>query len=378
MARAVAKWARAVTAPALIEPIVREALAVARSGRPGSAYVELPDRRAASAGRPTVPARRRRPRPIGSPAPRADAAAVERAVAPAGGRRASRRRGRRRGVLGGRRRPRCAASSRPPVIPVDHHQPRPRAAARRPCRVPGLAPPRRCRRWRWPTWCSSSAAGSTATSCSAARRCGTPTRRSSWSTTTRPAFALNRPPTLGLHGDAAAVLEQLADAWTGEPTHGVGRRGALVGRGQPGAVGGRRPSRQATGVHPGRAGPGGRRRRGRARPRHDDRARRRRHPRVGPGVPAGRGARVDAVHQRRPRHHRRRGAVRGRRAARPAPTGRTVALIGDGAFGLSAMEIETAVRAGAAPVIVVSNNAVVGRRALRGGRVVRCPASAPT
>lgn len=38
------------------------------------------------------------------------------------------------------------------------------------------------------------------------------------------------------------------------------------------------------------------------------------------------------------------------------PDGRTVALIGDGAFGLSAMEIETAARSGSAPVIVVSNN----------------------
>jgi acetolactate synthase-1/2/3 large subunit len=38
------------------------------------------------------------------------------------------------------------------------------------------------------------------------------------------------------------------------------------------------------------------------------------------------------------------------------PGGRTVALIGDGAFGLSAMEIETAARYGTAPIIVVSNN----------------------
>jgi acetolactate synthase-1/2/3 large subunit len=47
-----------------------------------------------------------------------------------------------------------------------------------------------------------------------------------------------------------------------------------------------------------------------------------------------------------------------------APLGRTegptVALIGDGAFGLAAMEIETAARYGTAPVIVVSNNASWG------------------
>jgi acetolactate synthase-1/2/3 large subunit len=36
--------------------------------------------------------------------------------------------------------------------------------------------------------------------------------------------------------------------------------------------------------------------------------------------------------------------------------GPTVALIGDGAFGLSAMELETAVRAGTSPIVVVSNN----------------------
>lgn len=38
------------------------------------------------------------------------------------------------------------------------------------------------------------------------------------------------------------------------------------------------------------------------------------------------------------------------------PDGPTVALIGDGAFGLAAMEVETAARYGQAPVIVVSNN----------------------
>lgn len=38
------------------------------------------------------------------------------------------------------------------------------------------------------------------------------------------------------------------------------------------------------------------------------------------------------------------------------PDGPTIGLIGDGAFGLSAMEIETAVRNGTAPIVVVSNN----------------------
>jgi acetolactate synthase-1/2/3 large subunit len=36
--------------------------------------------------------------------------------------------------------------------------------------------------------------------------------------------------------------------------------------------------------------------------------------------------------------------------------GPTIALIGDGAFGFSAMELETAARIGTAPIVVVSNN----------------------
>ena len=42
------------------------------------------------------------------------------------------------------------------------------------------------------------------------------------------------------------------------------------------------------------------------------------------------------------------------------PRAAAVGVIGDGAFGLSAMEVESAVRAGANPVLVVSNNASWG------------------
>jgi len=42
LARPVTKWAKAVTSPALMGTTVVEALTVARSGRPGPAYVELP------------------------------------------------------------------------------------------------------------------------------------------------------------------------------------------------------------------------------------------------------------------------------------------------------------------------------------------------
>ncbi len=176
VARVVAKWARAVTDPALIEPIVRQALAVARSGRPGSAYVELPtDVLLAPAPEHAGPP------PSASPErslpPQADAGRGRPGGRPAEERRAARRRGRRRGVLGGRRGRPCAASSRRPASPSP--PPATRAGCS-PTPTPGASV--RCStaesRWRWPTWCSWSAAGSTATCSSAARRCGTPTRRS--------------------------------------------------------------------------------------------------------------------------------------------------------------------------------------------------------
>jgi acetolactate synthase-1/2/3 large subunit len=172
------------------------------------------------------------------------------------------------------------------------------------------------------------------------------------------AFSLNRPPALGLHGDAAAVLDQLAAAWTGEP------RTAWAAEAQSWADGSRahwraESEQPAAGVHPGAL----------AREVAAFAAEqgtgttvvldggdilgwglafiRAEEPgsllftsdalgTIGVGVPYAVGA------------------------ALARPDGPTVALVGDGAFGLSAMEIETAVRAGAAPVIVVSNNASWG------------------
>ena len=172
------------------------------------------------------------------------------------------------------------------------------------------------------------------------------------------AFSLNRPPTLGLHGDAAAVLEQLADAWTGEP------RTAWAGEARSWAEGSRaqwaaQTEQPATGVHPGAL----------AREVADVAAG------LGPGTtivldggdilgwglaflraeePGSMLFTSDALGTIGV------GVPYAVGAALARPQGRTVALVGDGAFGLSAMEIETAVRAGAAPVIVVSNNASWG------------------
>ena len=69
VARAVAKWARAVTDPALVVPLVREALAVARSGRPGSAYVGSCPPTCCWRPRPTPLRSRPPPRPRRSPRP---------------------------------------------------------------------------------------------------------------------------------------------------------------------------------------------------------------------------------------------------------------------------------------------------------------------
>jgi acetolactate synthase I/II/III large subunit len=354
VARAVAKWARAVTDPSLVVPIVREALAVARGGRPGSAYVELPtDVLLAPAPEAALP-------PDAAPervaAPRADDAAVERAVA----------------LLAGAERPvvvtgggafwagagpslrRFVEASGLPVTTTSHSR--------------GLLPDRH------PACLGSLLHGGVAVALADVVLLvgsrfngnllfGGPPLWNADQTIVMvdhddAAFWLNRPPTLGLHGDAAAVLDQLAAAWTGEP------RTAWAAEARSWADGSRahwraESEQPAVGVHPGalarevaafaaEQGPGttvvldggdilGW---GLAFLRAEE-------PgsllftsdalgTIGVGVPYAVGA------------------------ALARPDGPTVALVGDGAFGLSAMEIETAVRAGAAPVIVVSNNASWG------------------
>jgi acetolactate synthase I/II/III large subunit len=355
VARAVAKWSRAVTDPALVVPIVREALAVARSGRPGSAYVELPTD-VLLAPAPDAAALPPAAAPERIPPPRADDAAVDRAVA----------------LLAAAERPvvvtgggafwagagpalqRFVEASGLPVTTTSHSR--------------GLLPDAH------PACLGSLLHGGVAVALADVVLIvgsrfngnllfGGPPLWNADQTIVmvdhdEAAFSLNRQPALGLHGDAAAVLDQLAAAWTGEP------RTAWAEEAQSWADGSRahwqaESEQPAAGVHPGalarevaafaaEQGPGttvvldggdilGW---GLAFIRAEE-------PgsllftsdalgTIGVGVPYAVGA------------------------ALARPDGPTVALVGDGAFGLSAMEIETAVRAGAAPVIVVSNNASWG------------------
>ena len=362
VARLVAKWARAVTAPALIDPIVREGLAVARSGRPGSAYVELPTDvllapapgadPASSSSSPSASS----PAPSAPARPSADEAAVARAV----------------DLLAGAERPvvvtgggafwagaaaplrRFVEVSGIPVTTTSHSR--------------GLLPDAH------PGCLGSLLHGGVAVALADVVLVvgsrfngnllfGGPPLWNDDQTIVLVdhdpgAFALNRPPTLALHGDAAAVLDQLATAWTAEP------RATWTAEARSWADASRAHwesdcERPAAGVHPGLLarevaafaadqGPGttvvldggdilGW---GLAFLRAEE-------PgsmlftsdalgTIGVGVPYAVGA------------------------ALARPHGPTIALVGDGAFGLSAMEIETAVRAGVAPVIVVSNNASWG------------------
>jgi len=355
VARAVAKWARAVTDPALIEPIVRQALAVARSGRPGSAYVELPtDVLLAPAPEHAGPP------PSASPErslpPQADAAAIDRAVA----------------LLRSAERPvvvagggafwagaeaalrRFVEASGLPVTTTSHAR--------------GLLPDAH------PGCLGSLLHGGVAVALADVVLVvgsrfngnllfGGPPLWNADQTIVMidhdpAAFSLNRPPTLGLHGDAAAVLDQLAAAWTGEP------RSAWAAEARSWAEGSRaqwaaQTEGPATGVHPGAL----------ARAVGDFAAEQ------GPGATAvldggdilGWG--LAFIRAEEPGSMLFTSDALGTigvgvpyavGAALARPHGPTVALVGDGAFGLSAMEIETAVRAGAAPVIVVSNNASWG------------------
>ena len=359
VARAVAKWTRAATTPDLVGPTVREALAVARLGRPGAAYVELPtDVLLAPAADPA----RAAGRPRGRCRSHCDGAGRRRrgraGGRAAGGRRAPGGRDRRRRVLGGRR-----AGARPASSP------RPASRSRRPA-TPAACCPMRTRRasarsstagWPspWRTSCSSWGAGSTATCCSAGHRCGTMDQTIVMVDHDPAAFALNRRPDLALQGDAAAVLDQLAAAWAAEPRvdHGPPRPASWAdgSRDQWAA----QTTGPAAGVHPGAL----------AREVGEWAAG------LGPGStvvldggdilgwglaflraeePGSLLFTSDAL--------ARSGSACPTRSGPPCarPDGPTVALVGDGAFGPGAMEIETAVRAGAAPVMVVSNNASWG------------------
>jgi acetolactate synthase-1/2/3 large subunit len=168
-------------------------------------------------------------------------------------------------------------------------------------------------------------------------------------------LALNRLPEIGLLGDAAVVLDQLADAWTGAPKKAWCEEAKGYADGSMEHWIGEAEASASVGVHPGLLA------------------------REVCAFAADRGPASTIVLDG--------GDILGwglafARAEQPGsmlftsdalgtlgvgvpyavaasmarPDGPTVALIGDGAFGLSAMEIETAVRHDLAPILVVSNN----------------------
>lgn len=168
------------------------------------------------------------------------------------------------------------------------------------------------------------------------------------------AFALNRPPDVGLAGDASLVLDQLAEAWTG-PAHKEWREVALSLADASLDHWRSEASGDATGVHPGRlamevcdfaasAAPGG------ATVVVDG------GDILGWGLAFARAERPGSVLFTSDALGALGVGVPYAVSAALAADEPAVALVGDGAFGFSAMEIETAVRSGAAPVIVVSNN----------------------
>jgi acetolactate synthase-1/2/3 large subunit len=346
VARVVAKWARSATAPELLGPLVREALITARSGRPGSAYVDLPTdvltaEAPAFAGTVAAP-----------PPARADSGLVDAAVE----------------LLAGAERPMCvtgggafwagageallafAEATGIPVTTTSHSR--------------GLLPDSH------PQCAGSLLHGGVGVALADVVLIvgsrfngnlvfgGPPL----WSDHQKivlvdcdpAAFSLNRPPDLAVQGDAAAVLRQLAEAWTAEPKKAWADEVRGYADGSLDHWKGEADG-DARGVHPGwlarevcaaaaGAGPGATLV-------------------IDGGDILGWGLAFVRAEQA--------GSVLftsdalgtlgvGVPYAVAAPLvrgdGPTIALIGDGAFGLSAMEIETAARIGTAPVIVVSNN----------------------
>lgn len=352
VARVVAKWARTATTPATLATLVREALLTARGGRPGSAYLDLPTD-VLTAAVDDAPAT------VLPAAPRsgADAGAVDEAVR----------------LLAGAERPVVLAgggafwagaadalrgfaeASGIPVTTTSHSR--------------GLLPDSH------PASLASLLHGGVGVAFAdvvlvvGSRFNGNllfgsePLWRADHTIIqidVDPAgFALNRPPHLGLLGDAAVVLGQLTEAWKGEPktawcAEAKGYAEASLAHWAGEASG------DAAGVHPGWLA--------------------REVCRFTGEVGGGAGTLVldggdilgwglafagaeqpgsvlftsDALGTLGV------GVPYAVAAPLARPDGPTVALLGDGAFGLSAMEIETAVRAGTAPVVVVSNNASWG------------------
>ncbi|MBW3665374.1 MAG: thiamine pyrophosphate-binding protein [Actinobacteria bacterium] len=346
IARAVAKWTRAVTRPEDLASATREALSVARSGRPGSAYLELPTD-VLTAQAPFTEGEVARPQPAGADEDAVSAAAdalarSERPVVVAGG-----------GAFwarAGDALSRFVETSGIPVTTTSHAR--------------GLVADSH------PHSLGSLLHGGVATAFAdvvlivGSRFNGNLMfgREPLWrpdhtiiSVDVDPAaFALNRSPDIALLGDARVVLAQLTGAWGGDPKQewcDQARSFADASRQHwSGEADG-----NASGVHPGAlarevcafaadAGPGSTivldggdilgwglgfarcEEPGSQLFTSDALGT------LGVGVPY---------------------AVAAPLARRDGPT---VALLGDGAFGLAAMELETAARYGTAPIVVVSNN----------------------
>lgn len=350
VARVVAKWARTATTPASLGPLVREALLTARSGRPGSAYLDLPTD--VLTAELDADADRLLPLPARQ-ASSADPGAVDEAVrllsdaerpmVIVGG-------GAFWSDAGGALRDFVEATGIP-VTTTSHSR--------------GLLPDSH------PSSLASLLHGGVGVAFADVVLIvgsrfngnllfgGEPLWRSDHTIIqidTDPAgFALNRTPDVGLLGDAAVVLAQLTETWKAEPktawcAEAKGYAEASMAHWVE------ETTQSATGVHPGWLA----------------------REVCGFAAEVGGGAQtvvidggdilgwalafVDAEEP---------GSVLftsdalgtlgvgvpyAVAAPLARPDGPTIALIGDGAFGLSAMEIETAVRAGTAPVIVVSNN----------------------
>ena len=347
VARVVAKWARTATRTDALATLVREALLTARSGRPGSAYLDLPTdvltAEAASVDA-SLPARQ----VAGADAGAVDEAvrllaAAERPVVIAGG-------GAFWGGAGSALRD-FADASGIPVTTTSHSR--------------GLLPDSH------PACLASLLHGGVSVAFAdvvlivGSRFNGNllfghePLWRADHTIIQidcdPTGFALNRAPDLGLLGDTAVVLAQLTAAWKGEPktawcAEAKGYAEASLAHWVA------ETEQEATGVHPGWL----------AREVCSFAAE------VGGGSQTvvldggdilGWGLAFVAAEQ--PGSFLFTSDALGTLGvgvpyAVAAPLARTdgptIALIGDGAFGLSAMEIETAVRAGTAPVIVVSNN----------------------
>ena len=347
VARVVAKWSRTATTPEALGTLVREALLTARSGRPGSAYLDLPTDVLTAA---TAPASAAPPvRQVAG----ADAGAVdeavrllanaERPVVIAGG-----------GAFWSGAAPALrdfADATGIPVTTTSHSR--------------GLLPDSH------PGCLASLLHGGVSVAFAdvvlivGSRFNGNllfghdplwrPDHTIIQIDCDPAGFALNRTPDLGLLGDAAVVLDQLTAAWKGEPkatwcAEAKGYAEASLAHWVT------ETEQDAVGVHPGWLA----------------REVCRFSSEVGGGAGTlvvdggdilGWGLAFAAAEQ--PGSFLFTSDALGTLgvgvpyavAAPLAPhDGPTVALIGDGAFGLSAMEIETAVRTGTAPVVVVSNN----------------------